>query len=268
MHLSPEVIERVILITKEKLPKQFSTDLAFVSGLIVQTLESKQDAEHARGQLTSELKTYFEKETGNFVESVLQELQDPTPTMSVPEEVKASSDSQAIEKKRKPTQTRPEVSKTTLFLRKVPKDLNSIELLHTYFKQFGEILNVQVFPNKNSASICFSMEESAVAALANKEPVLDNRLIRVSAFRSKKPFQKTANPDLEKQVKTKLAARELKQRRMQLSTEKTKLIQDLLKVLNERREELSVDEQKALLAQIRLLGAGEQDIPAENRGSE
>ena len=264
MHLTPEARERIQALARLTLPKQFQGDLSFVCDLITKTLESKADLEQARSQLSTELRTYFETGTQGVVDSILAEV-----SRGEGKEEEAKTEVEAPSEKKRPSdQPRLDLSKTTIYLRKVPKDLNSIELLHTYFKQFGEIRNVQIFPNKNSAQICFALEEAASAALGSKDPVLDCKYIRVSAFRQKRQAGKVVNPDVEKRVKTKLAARELKQRRMQLSAEKTTMIQGLLKVLTERRNELSPDEQKALLSQIRLLGAEDADLPLERPSSD
>lgn len=219
MLISPETRDRVSALAQQTLPKQFQGDLSFVTDLIFSTLETHTDPDQARSQLTTELTTYFEASTAQVVSALLAE--------AVPRKDNA-----------------------TIFLRKVPKHLNTIEQLSTYFQEFGQVLNVQVFPNKNSAQVCFAAEESAAAALASPTPVLNCKFIRLAVFR-----QKHLKPEAERRTKTKLAARELDLRRKQLSADKTKTVQALLKVLNERKEELSEEQQKALIAQIRLLGA-------------
>lgn len=219
MLLSPETRDRLIAVARQALPKQFQEDLGFVTDLIFSSLESNSDPDQARSQLTTELTTYFEAATAQVVSALLGE-------------------------------TAPRKANPTLFLRKVPKSLNTIDSLSGYFQQFGEVLNVQVFPSKNSAQVEFAAEESAAAALASPQPVLDCKFIRLAVFK-----QKHLKPEAERRTKTKQAARELEQRRKQLSADKTKTVQALLKVLNERKNELSDEQQKALIAQIRLLGA-------------
>ena len=219
MLLSPEIREKLVSVVRQSLPKQYQDDLAFVADLAIGTLETRTDPDQARMQLTTELTTYFEATTSQVVAALL-------------------------------TEVTPRKDSATVFLRRVPKNLNTIEQLSGYFQQFGSLVNVQVFPLQNSAQVCFADDSSAVAALTSQQPVLDCRFIRLSAFRPKK-----AKPEVERRVQTKKAARELEQRRFQLSAEKTKTVQTLLKLLNERRGELSQEQEKALLEQIRVLGA-------------
>ena len=248
MHLSSETEQQIAQLLQAKTPKQFHEDLSFLCGLVTNSFRSHASAEEVERQLLTELRTYFEGNTQELVTQLLQEVQRPRSKRP------AEGDNPPPEKRSRSDSSRLDVSKTNLYLKKVPKELNSIEQINTYFKRFGEILNVQVYPHKNSAQICFATEEAAAAALASREPVLGQKGVHLAAFRSKKkPVRTPDSPG----VKVKQVARELTIRKKQLSKEKTELVQSLLKVLNERREELSPEEQKALLEQIRSLGMTE-----------
>ena len=247
MHLSAEVEQEVLDLLRAKTPKKYQDDHSFLSRLVATSFRSHASAEEVERQLLTELRTYFEADTQETVSALLQEAQRPRKRP-------AEEDNPQPEKRTKTEGSRLDVSKTNLYLRKSPKELNSIEQINSYFKQFGDILNVQVYPHKNSAQVCFSSEEAATAALASREPVLGQKSIHLAAFRSKK---KQTRPADSPGVKVKQVARELTIRKKELSKEKTDLVQSLLKVLNERREELSQEEQKALLEQIRSLGVPE-----------
>lgn len=248
MHLSSEVVQQISALLQAKTPKQYQDDLSFLCGLVSTSFRSHASVEEVERQLLTELRTYFEAETQAVVSSLIQEAQRP------PVKRPAEDDPAPPEKRPKADTSRLDVSKTNLYLKKIPRELNSIEQINTYFKQFGEILNVQVYPHKNSAQVCFATEEAAAAALASREPVFGQKGVQMTAFRSKKKQGRTVESP---GVKVKQVARELTIRKKQLSKEKTDLVQSLLKVLNERREELSPEEQKALLEQIRSLGMTE-----------
>lgn len=246
MHLSAEVEQQILDLLQAKTPKKYQDDHSFLSRLVATSFRTHASAEEVERQLLTELRTYFEADTQAIVSALLQEAQRPRRKRP------AEADNPPPEKRTKAESSRLDVSKTNLYLRKIPKELNSIEQINSYFKQFGDILNVQVYPHKSSAQVCFSSEEAAAAALASREPVLGQKTIHLAAFRCKKKPIRSADCPGAKQ-----AARELTIRKKELSKEKTDLVQSLLKVLNERREELSQEEQKALLEQIRSLGVPE-----------
>lgn len=248
MHLSPEAEQQISALLQVKTPKQYQDNHGFLCGLVAASFRSHASAEEVERQLLTDLSTYFEAGTPEVVSALLQEAQRPRTKRP------AEDNTPPLEKRPKADNSRIDVSKTNLYLKKVPRELNSIEQINSYFKQFGEILNVQVYPHKNSAQVCFASEEAAAAALASHEPVFGQKGILLVAFRSKKKQVRTGESP---GVKVKQVARELTIRKKQLSKEKTDLIQSLLKVLNERREELSPEEQKALLEQIRSLGMTE-----------
>ena len=248
MHLSPEAEQQISELLRAMIPKQYQDDHSFLYGLVNTNFRTYASAEEVERHLLTELRTYFEADTQKVVSALIQEAQRPQRKRP------AEEDNPQPEKRPKADTSRLDVSKTNLYLRKIPKELNSIEQINSYFKQFGDIVNVQVYPHKSSAQICFSSEEAAAAALACREPVLGLKTIQLAAFRSKKKQSRSAeNPG----VKVKQVARELTIRKKELSKEKTELVQSLLKVLNERSEELSQEERKALLEQIRSLGMTE-----------
>lgn len=240
MLLTADVEQRLTDLVRAKTPQKYQTDHEFLCGLVTSTFRKHADTETVQKQLLTELRTYFEEDTEAVVRLLLDEVPAPRSKRS------ANADNPQPEKKPKLT----DVSRTTLFVKRIPKDLNSIEQINTHFKQFGEILNVQVYPNKNAAQVCFATEDAAAAALASKEPVLGSKAIALTAFRFKK---KQENP----QVKVKQVARELKIKKKELSKEKTDMIQSLLKVLNDRKNELSPEQQRELLEKIRTLGVAE-----------
>eukprot|EP01118_Nematostelium_gracile_P019787 TRINITY_DN9317_c0_g1_i1.p1 TRINITY_DN9317_c0_g1~~TRINITY_DN9317_c0_g1_i1.p1 ORF type:complete len:650 (-),score=211.22 TRINITY_DN9317_c0_g1_i1:4-1716(-) len=70
-------------------------------------------------------------------------------------------------------------TKNTLAITNLPSDLNTIEQLNSHFKQFGNIVNIQLRPNQSKAFIQFENYFDAKGALSSPEAVLNNRFIKV-----------------------------------------------------------------------------------------
>lgn len=69
----------------------------------------------------------------------------------------------------------------SLELKKVPPGLNNITHLNNHFSKFGQIVNIQVFYDKDpeAALVTFSSHAEANAAYRSTEAVLNNRFIKV-----------------------------------------------------------------------------------------
>ncbi len=70
-------------------------------------------------------------------------------------------------------------STKTLWLSRVPESAD-VAALSSFFSQFGDILNVQVIPEKAKAFIAFVSPESAAVALNSRQAILGDPQIRVA----------------------------------------------------------------------------------------
>lgn len=72
-------------------------------------------------------------------------------------------------------------SNCSLELKKVPPGLNNITHLNNHFSKFGQIVNIQVFYERDpeAALVTFSSHAEANAAYRSTEAVLNNRFIKV-----------------------------------------------------------------------------------------
>lgn len=68
----------------------------------------------------------------------------------------------------------------TICVMGVPQEMNTIEQLNEHFKRFGNILNIVIKQDTQTAFIKFAEHPSAVAAIESPDAVFGNRFIRVN----------------------------------------------------------------------------------------
>jgi hypothetical protein len=99
------------------------------------------------------------------------------------------------EREEKPREPPKKRDHDTLCVMNIPPNLLSIEKLNGHFKQFGNVMNINLKPELEMAFVQMSSSEEAFEALGSTEPVLGSRSIRVQwGNREKKPLVVTKAP--------------------------------------------------------------------------
>ncbi|KAF9996654.1 hypothetical protein BGZ65_007769 [Modicella reniformis] len=70
-------------------------------------------------------------------------------------------------------------SKTSLVVEHIPDEYNSIDKVNEFFKQFGNLTNIQVDQSAHKALIQYSTREEANAAYNSPEVIFGNRFVKV-----------------------------------------------------------------------------------------
>ncbi|XP_049851383.1 uncharacterized protein LOC126325929 isoform X2 [Schistocerca gregaria] len=68
---------------------------------------------------------------------------------------------------------------TVLDIVNIPRYINNIENLNTHFKQFGKIINIETFLDRNSARIRYKTHREAQNAIFSSLPICNNRFVKV-----------------------------------------------------------------------------------------
>lgn len=88
------------------------------------------------------------------------------------------------------------VNNTTLELRKIPREQNTIANINDHFSKFGIIVNLQVGwdGDQQAALVSFASNAQAQLAYRSQEPFLNNRFIKIFWHNAEKPSQPQALP--------------------------------------------------------------------------
>jgi len=70
-------------------------------------------------------------------------------------------------------------TKTSLVVEHIPDEFNSIDKVNEFFKQFGNLTNIQVDQSAHKALIQYSTREEASAAYNSPEVIFGNRFVKV-----------------------------------------------------------------------------------------
>lgn len=70
-------------------------------------------------------------------------------------------------------------TKTSLVVEHIPDEYNSIDKVNEFFKQFGNLTNIQVDQSSHKALIQYSTREDASAAYNSPEVIFGNRFVKV-----------------------------------------------------------------------------------------
>eukprot|EP01018_Ginkgo_biloba_P039146 Gb_08836 [translate_table: standard] len=73
-----------------------------------------------------------------------------------------------------------ERAQRTVFVYRIPAQINRTEFLLSHFQKFGEVLGINIPPNSNKAFVQFRRREDAEAALTAPDAVMGNRFIRLA----------------------------------------------------------------------------------------
>lgn len=151
-------------------------------------------------------------------------------------------------------QTKPD-RKNILLLECIPAEKCSVDAINTYFKRFGTLINIQVDSKNFRASLEFTTNDEATAAITNPEAIFDNRFVKLVWPRlniDEEVTPQLATPKYEPIVLPTVFKYErvpAAEQREEAKKEKSRLLADLKKKQDDLIEK-QIQDQKAIMLKL------------------
>lgn len=150
---------------------------------------------------------------------------------------------------------------TKLTIGSIPKELNTLDQLNTHFSKFGEVVNIEVFPQYGKANVQFSDHQSAQDAISSPDSVLGNRFIKIYWSPPEKgdgnvrEYQQTPRPPKP-------------EKRKPIAPEQTKYVSEEYKQKMEEEEKVNKEKREALQEKINTCKESLNEVYARLNGEE